>query len=67
MDKEIKKVVKAARATGWRLGPDSKHHVLIHEPTGRKLSVSMSPSDRNAHRTLERAIARVNREIAERM
>lgn len=61
MDKELKKVVKAARARGWRQGPDGKHHTLLH-PSGRKISVSMSPSDKNAYKYLERTILRVERE-----
>lgn len=64
MYKELRKVVKAAEKRGWVLGPGGKHHKLTHS-SGRKISVSMSPSDKNAHLSLEREIKRVEREAEE--
>lgn len=65
MYKEIRKIVKTAIKRGWRQLPNGKHHVLQHVASGRKLSVSMSPSDGNAYRQLERAIRRVEKEVGD--
>jgi len=64
MDKELKIVVKAAIKRGWKLVNGGKHHTLVH-PSGVKTQVSMSPSDRNAHRQLERRIRHKEKEIAD--
>lgn len=66
MHKDIKKVVKAALKRGWRRLPDGKHHIIQFGEVGRKLHVSMSPSDENAHHNLKRAILRVEREEKEK-
>jgi predicted RNA binding protein YcfA (HicA-like mRNA interferase family) len=62
MKKEFKPIIKAAQQRGWTLGPNGKHHVLIH-PSGRRMAFSMSPSDRNAHLVLQRMITRIEKEI----
>lgn len=64
MDKELRKVVKAAEKRGWKLVSGGKHYKLVHS-SGRKMAMSISPSDRCAHRQVERQLARVEREIAE--
>jgi predicted RNA binding protein YcfA (HicA-like mRNA interferase family) len=63
MDKEMKIVVKAAIKRGWKLVTGGRHYVLKH-PTGIKVQVSMSPSDKNAHRQLERRLRYREKEIA---
>lgn len=62
MYKEIKRVVKAAERRGWTLVKGGKHDVLKH-PSGRRVQVSQSPSDMHAHKSLRRAIERVEKEI----
>jgi hypothetical protein len=62
MDKEFKIIVKAAVRRGWRLVKGGKHDMLLHS-TGRKLPVSLSPSDRNAHKVLKRAIEKAEKEM----
>lgn len=61
MKKQFKPIIKAAQDRGWKLETGGRHNALVH-PSGRKLGVSLSPSDRNAHRVLQRAIDRVERE-----
>lgn len=61
MDKETKRVVKAAKSRGWALTAGGKHHILVHSPSSRKVSFSMSPSCGNAHRQVERDIFRVEK------
>lgn len=62
MDKEMKKVVRAALKRGWLLEQGRRHYTLVH-PYGRKVAFSCSPSDGNAYRGLERDIFRVEDEI----
>lgn len=64
MYKEIKIVVKAAERRGWKLVKGGRHDMLQH-PGGRKLWVALSPSDRNAHKVLRRAIERVEKEYGD--
>lgn len=64
MHKEIKLVVKAAQQRGWKLITGLGGHHMLRHPSGRKLTVSVSPSDRNAYKVLERAIKRVEKEHA---
>lgn len=61
MKKQFKPIVKAAQERGWVLTKGGKHDHLVH-PSGRKVTVSLSPSDRNAEHVLARAIARVEKE-----
>jgi hypothetical protein len=63
MDKETKRVVKAAKSRGWVLAVGGKHHILIHQESSRKVSFSMSPSCGNAHRQVERDIFRVEKAL----
>lgn len=63
MDKETKRVVRAACARGWTLAPNNKHHVLLHH-SGRKVTFSMSPSDGHASKQVQRDIERIEREYA---
>ena len=64
MDKDLKIVVKAAIKRGWKLVTGGRHYTLVH-PTGVKAQVSMSPSDRNAYRSLERRLRHKEKEIAD--
>lgn len=61
MDKDTKRVVRAAVQRGWKLLDNSKHHVLRH-PSGRKVTFSMSPSCSHAYKHVQRDIDRVERE-----
>lgn len=63
MDKDMKKIVKAALARNWVRLPSGKHHVIQHT-SGRKVLISSSPSDRNASRNVQNDIDRVEREAA---
>lgn len=58
MDKDTKKIVQAALRRGWTFKNGRKHDFLIH-PSGRKITVSKSPSDCMAYRVVERDIARI--------
>ena len=60
MNKDTKKIIKAARARGWVQLPNNGHHVIQHS-SGRKVLISSSPSDRNAARNVQNDIDRVER------
>lgn len=58
MYKDTKKIVQAALRRGWTFKNGRKHAFLIH-PSGRKITVSKSPSDCMAYRNILRDIARI--------
>ena len=62
MNKEMKKLVRAAVKRGWNLEQGRRHYTLVHS-SGRKGMFSCTPSDGNAHRALERDIFRAEDEI----
>lgn len=65
MEKEIKRIVRAALRRGWTLTQGGKHNILIH-PSGRKVPISMSPSCPHASKHVRADIERVEREEAEK-
>lgn len=64
MDKETKKVVKAACARGWTLQQGGRHPVLLHPPSGRKVVMSASPSCPHAAKNTQKDVERVERDYA---
>lgn len=64
MSKEIKKIVRQAERRGWAFENGRVHDKLVH-PTGRKVSVSKSPSDRMAPRNVQRDIDRIEKEASD--
>lgn len=64
MDKETKKVVKAACARGWTLLTGNKHPILVHSPSGRKVAMSSSPSCPHAAKNTQKEVERVERDYA---
>lgn len=62
MDKETKRVVKSACKRGWELTHNKGHHFLIH-PTGRKVTVSASPSCIHAYKNVERDLLKIEKEF----
>lgn len=61
MNKDIKRIVQAAVARGWRLSRGGKHHFLL-SPQGRKVTFSCSPSCPHVHKRISRDIDRVEQE-----
>lgn len=60
-NKDLAKVVKAARSRGWQHVPPSGtgHTFLVHESSpGHRIPVASSPSDRNAAHHLRRRMRR---------
>jgi predicted RNA binding protein YcfA (HicA-like mRNA interferase family) len=56
MKKEIKKIVKQLEASGWRVRLNN--HYVCQAPTGKVVTISHSPSCRNAIRKIESDIRR---------
>lgn len=65
MDKEFKKILRRLLKNGWRRLRDSKHNVIQHIASGRKVQFSMSPSDGHAHKQFARDVRRVEKEVEE--
>jgi hypothetical protein len=64
MDKDTKKVVKAACERGWTLLGGNKHPILQHILSGRKVAVPSSPSCPHSSKNTQKDIERVEREYA---
>lgn len=64
-NKEMRNVVECWVARGWSLAMGGKHPQLRSPGGTRRIQVSLSPSDRNAPRVLERSLRRAEREEAE--
>lgn len=63
MNKDFRKLTKAAEDRGWKLTKGSKHYVLEH-PSGRRVIVADTASCHRALKNLDADIRRAERAAA---
>ncbi len=59
-DKEINSIVRRLLRADWSLKHGRKHHRLVHLDGRRSLTISCTPSDKNAARGLLRDLKKSN-------
>lgn len=64
MDKETKRVVKAACCRGWVLVTGKKHPALVHTASGLSVTLSASPSTPNAALYARKWVEKIEKEYA---
>ena len=55
---DLTRVIRDCERSGLRYEPGRKHAKLRDPKTGRAISISSTPSDRNAHRNVLRDVRR---------
>lgn len=64
-DKEVRRVVTAARRAGWDVDKKSNGHITLTAPNGERISVSCSPSAQNSIRAYRARFARIMQRMKE--
>lgn len=67
MRPEIRKIVREMTRKGWAWSFQGNGHPSLTHPSGRFVSLSLTPGDRNAAKCIWRDIARVESAVDSRL